>query len=400
MHRVRLAVVVWSVLLATVSVVVAQSGPPRDLRNAGDHWTAWDPPAVPEGAEVHIIAPGDTLWDLAARFLGDAYLWPQLWERNRYILDAHWIYPGDPLLLGVEVVPADGALTEMMPPEGGEAAGTGADGGVGGTLEAALGGRDFFSGGAFEPLGTPDDIYCSGYIGELEEELPYRLSGSEYDVLAAKLNPNDTGVLRATFGAVGTIKLGLDNGDIVYLNSGLADGLGPGDLLVAVQPGRLIRHPVDEALFGRYYDYLGRVRLLSVQDQTAIGEVVNACKPMPINAGLKRFVPEPVPSERRTAMRPANDPASAEQLEGAPVIVFARDGVVAAGQDTVVFVDAGSGEGLSPGDIFTVYRRGLGSSPPVVLGEVAILSTGEQSSVAKVLASRYPIYIGDLLEPK
>ena len=24
------------------------------------------------------------------------YLWPQIWDQNRYITDAHWIYPGDP----------------------------------------------------------------------------------------------------------------------------------------------------------------------------------------------------------------------------------------------------------------------------------------------------------------
>ena len=79
---------------------VAAETPPQDLHLVGDHWTAWDPPAsFPEGAEVYTIVVADTLWDLAARFLGDPYLWPQIWERNQYILDAHWIYPGDLLLI-------------------------------------------------------------------------------------------------------------------------------------------------------------------------------------------------------------------------------------------------------------------------------------------------------------
>ncbi len=55
--------------------------------------------ATPEGAKVHTVVPGDTFWALAATNLGNPYLWPQIWEKNQYVLDAHWIYPGDPLVL-------------------------------------------------------------------------------------------------------------------------------------------------------------------------------------------------------------------------------------------------------------------------------------------------------------
>ena len=77
----------------------AQSPPPSNLHQEGDHWTAWNPPPTGEGQEVYIIQSGDTLWSIARARLGDPYLWPQIWERNQYILDAHWIYPGDPLVM-------------------------------------------------------------------------------------------------------------------------------------------------------------------------------------------------------------------------------------------------------------------------------------------------------------
>ena len=76
--------------------------PPTNLKKVGDHWTPYDPPdpeSFPADATLHIIVPGDTLWDLADLVFGNPYLWPQIWNENRYIEDSHWIYPGDPLLL-------------------------------------------------------------------------------------------------------------------------------------------------------------------------------------------------------------------------------------------------------------------------------------------------------------
>ncbi|MCU0294125.1 MAG: LysM peptidoglycan-binding domain-containing protein, partial [Thermoanaerobaculaceae bacterium] len=81
----------------------AVNPPPRPLHKIGDHWTPYEPPTeLPADAQIYIIQPGDTLWALAKQYLGDPYLWPQLWEKNTYIRDAHWIYPGDPLVVGVK----------------------------------------------------------------------------------------------------------------------------------------------------------------------------------------------------------------------------------------------------------------------------------------------------------
>jgi len=48
---------------------------------------------------VYTIKKGDTLWDISSKFLKDPFLWPKLWQKNPYITNPHWIYPGNPVRL-------------------------------------------------------------------------------------------------------------------------------------------------------------------------------------------------------------------------------------------------------------------------------------------------------------
>ncbi len=52
-----------------------------------------------EAEDVYTIKKGDTLWDVSSRFLKDPFLWPKLWQRNPYITNPHWIYPGKTIQL-------------------------------------------------------------------------------------------------------------------------------------------------------------------------------------------------------------------------------------------------------------------------------------------------------------
>src|SRR6185295_5437593 len=326
----RLSALLLGSVLALGTAQAAER-PPRDLHLVGDHWTAWNPPVPPPGAEVYTIVRGDTLWDLANRFTGNPYLWPQLWELNQYILDAHWIYPGDPLAMLPKVAPA-----QSLAADSGAAGTTVAGGEVGDATTVAAAPTPAMEGvqtsiaaaGAPQPLGSESDIYCTGYIGEAEEAFPYRIIGSEFENQTphisgrGKVSEELRPPVATSYGVLDgeTAKYGLSTGDILYIDGGRAKGLTPGSLFTAVRPGAAVRHPVFDDVLGRFYQYLGRVRVLSVQDDTAIGEIVSACDPIPVGSWLQPFEEEPVPLGRRTGMRPVNFPASAGELEGAPAI--------------------------------------------------------------------------------
>lgn len=72
-----------------ILIVAVLSGPllAQDVELRSDH------------PDEYIVREGDTLWDIAGRFLTRPWQWPAIWQANPQIDNPHLIYPGDRISL-------------------------------------------------------------------------------------------------------------------------------------------------------------------------------------------------------------------------------------------------------------------------------------------------------------
>jgi len=349
--------------------------PPSNLKLVGDHWTPWNPPEP--GPSDYIIQKGDTLWDLAGQWLGDPYLWPQIWDKNRYILDSHWIYPGDPL-----VVPGKPTVV----PPGGPPPAEGEEGEVVEEPPA----EEVEEAEAEElppplvPVGDPFDVDCSGYISTDHQYSELWVAGRD------------------------TEREHVAQGNVIYLSKGRNQGIAPGSEWRVIRKARDVHHPVTGDTLGAFIVRLGKVRVLAVQDNTSTALITDSCSDVHMSDELVTWVEIPIPA--RSYMPPFDryDVTPSGGPEGY-VVAFKDDdnslgwdrrgdmGVNVVGTGHVIYVDLGDEAGIEPGDVMTIFRP-QGDLPRMNLGQTVVLTVEDGTSTTKVSYSVQEIHPGDRVE--
>jgi hypothetical protein len=187
-------------------------------------------------------------------------------------------------------------------------------------------------------------------------------------------------------------------GDIVYINGGVEQGVQAGDRYFIMHPLRRLLHPVSNSDLGAVYQQVGQLKVLCAHEDTSIAEITLACDPVVIGDVLKPFAPIPVP----LVIDP--DPTDrCDEPNGLPTgyITYNRDDQIEISPYWLVFVDLGAADGLYPGAFATVFQDNpVEGMPRIVLGELGMLRVDENYSTAIVTRSWQPLAVGHRVEIK
>lgn len=337
--------------------------PPVHLKNVGGHWTPYDPPTPPEGAEVYTIVAGDSLWRIAGAKYGDPYLWPIVWDANRYITQAHWIYPGDPLVLPTapQVVEEQGPAPAPAPPPAPFAE------------EAKPAPKPVAKGPALFAAADAREMNCAPQLLEVYDPGPLTISGREE-----------------------TNKTMQGQGDVVYLSAGKDMGIQPGAEYVVVRSGPVVKNPDTRKPMAVYVMRFGRVRVLAVQENSATAEITFSCDDIHEGDHLIPYREMQAPLIERIPLAKLASPNPGRLLGVVAVLADPRATIAGAGH--LVGIDVNSHAGVTGGDRVLFFHPGVGNAPRDVFAQGVILFTNGGGSIVKVLESVSEVEVGDKVD--
>ena len=266
-----------------------------------------EPVPLAEGhPNEYVVQLDDTLWDIAAAFLRDPWLWPEIWYVNPDIENPHLIYPGD--VLGLVYVDGEPRITNVR----------------GSSYRMSPRARSTPLTEAIMSIqhDTVSAFLSSGVILEKNQAdgMPYLLQARGDHLIASA-------------------------GNEVYVR-GAANDL-PNTRYSVIRVGDQLRDPDDNDLIGYHSIIVGEATLLRNGDPATIALTSSSQEAIPGNRLLAASVEVPMNFFPR---------APSSNIDGR--IIHVVGGVTQIGQYQVVVMNRGSNHGLSVGDVLSVFQTG------------------------------------------
>jgi len=353
---------------------------------------------------THTVSRGESLWSIAQMYFADPLLWPEIYRLNTNVIeDPHWIYPGEVLTLAPLLTVAQGGDSVFVVPQ--DTSPAAAD-----TIAAVV---------PMDTVMAPMDTFPADTSQMIIEAPPPAVNESYetifdrrrtntqrvQDVLRAYANQPYRPLRPGEFYAAGF----LSESERLPWGRVLGSTATPAIVRlsertsantfdeIAIRPPRNASYHVGDSLLlaridrtlatGRWGDVVvpvGIARVTSVEQQQVLARVV---------AQFSRIRD----GDLAMPLEPFRDPG---QVRPVPVeqglvgkLIDARDPHPIAGAQQYFFIDKGRADGVTPGDVFEVYKPaagGIRSASEEVRAVVMVVHTREHSSTTLILQIMHP----------
>ncbi len=341
------------------------------------------PKPLPDAPEMYTVVKGDTLWDIAEAFFGDPFTWPEIWKKNLFIEDPHWIYPGQEISLKMFMAkiapppppPAEPAkpLKEPEPQFSETAPRMDAVQPVE-TMQARMDAPPQDE-NVLVMLESPQPTYRlerymrTGFISKRSELPQARIVSLEDDSFSATHN------------------------DVVLTDIGKKQGVKEGDILAVVTVGDRVKHPDTGKDLGNVVRIKGIAEVLSVGDDLTRIRINESFDPVVKNDRVMSI---------RFTEAPKYDALIKPDIAIKTVILAVNDPLLSIHVDDILYIDKGSADGVRPGDRFFIYGRhdmGDETGHREIIGEIQAVNVMPHNTAVIVTSMKATtINIGDRAE--
>lgn len=348
------------ILAAAATLLVAFGLQAQDVRLKPDH------------PDTYVVQKGDTLWDISGRFLSQPWYWPEIWQVNPQVENPHLIYPGDRLnlvyidgqpRLEIERAPTAYKLSPAS------------DNRLGPSvrrepIESAIPAIPLDAINAF--LSRSRIVGPGAFNG-----VPYVISGQDQRIL-------------------------MGAGEKIYARGDFRQPLPSYGIY---RPGPIYADPYTGEELGQQALDVGSVDLRQLDADNANTEFAVATMDVTRTSRDIRLQDRLLPVEER-AIAALFQPGYPEMpVEG--VILGVEEGVTQVAKYDVVAINRGLREGLEPGHVLAIYKRGATvrdqlarqnvKLPDERAGVLMVFRSFEKMSLGLVLEADKPLAVMDLV---
>ncbi|WP_444906781.1 LysM peptidoglycan-binding domain-containing protein [Microbulbifer sp. SSSA008] len=326
----------------------------------------------PSHPDAYVVQKGDTLWDISSQFLVQPWYWPEIWQVNPQVENPHLIYPGDSLRL----VYIDGQPQLQL--QRGPRAYQLSPGIDGNRLSPSIRRVALEDAIPAIPLDAINSFLSRTRIVEpgAIEGAPYVVSGSDNHIL-------------------------MGAGDILYARGEFTAGLPSYGLY---RPGPIYTDPLSGEILGRQALGVGTLDLIQLDPDNNPGFSIGTMGVRNTSQEI-RLEDRLMPVEERSIEALFHPSAPSVTIDG--VIVGVDEGVSQIAKFDVVILNSGNRDGLQPGNVLAVYKRGSAVRDRIVgdvvklpderAGELLVFRTFEKMSLALVMDARRPLSVMDMV---